>query len=56
VVMLVVAIAALIGYVKNIVELVQCVDEPIAAEVVVRGIGVFVFPLGAVAGYVSTEE
>ena len=44
-------VASVSGYVLNIGKIIGLVDEPFTSEVVVRGVGVFFFPLGVVAGY-----
>lgn len=44
-------VAAGVGYVINIVKIVGLWHAPIASEIVIRAIGVFAAPLGAIAGY-----
>jgi hypothetical protein len=39
------------GWVANIVSIVQAIDNPVTGMLVLRGVGVFVAPLGAVLGY-----
>lgn len=45
-------VAALVGWVLNLIEIIKIVNEPIAGMFVLRCIGIFVAPLGAVLGYV----
>jgi len=40
------------GWVLNIIELSQSTFAPVTGEVVLRVIGVFMAPLGAVMGYI----
>jgi len=47
----VVAISALVGFVLNIVKLTGATFSPLEAETVLRTIGIFVPPLGAVLGF-----
>jgi len=42
-----------IGWVLNIVKLVGAGFDPIGAEVVLRVIGIFMAPLGAILGYIG---
>lgn len=45
-----------IGYVANIVKLCKCdFETPFKAEVI-RGIGVFVFPVGVITGYLTIKD
>ena len=44
-------LAAIIGWVMNIIELIGMTFDPITGMAVGRVIGVFVPPLGAVLGY-----
>jgi hypothetical protein len=47
-------IAAIYGYISNIIKIVGMFGQDlnsVAVELIIRGIGVFVAPLGAVAGY-----
>lgn len=46
-------IGGVVGYVLNIIDLVSAAvhASPLTVEIIVRGIGVFVFPLGAIMGY-----
>ena len=48
---LVVFIAAIVGWVMNVVELIGTMGSGIDAEFVFRLVGVVVAPLGAVLGY-----
>jgi hypothetical protein len=45
-------VASIVGWIMNICKLCGCSFEHFNAEVVVRGIGVFMAPLGAIMGYV----
>ena len=47
----VVGIAGAVGWIWNIVKFVHTCCAPIDGMLVVRGIGIFVPPLGAVMGY-----
>lgn len=49
--LLTVFIAALIGWVMNIITIISLMGADFGAEIVIRCIGVFAFPLGAIAGY-----
>jgi hypothetical protein len=42
----------LIGWVANIVKLWHIVSEPIGGLFVLRAIGIFVFPVGSVMGFI----
>jgi hypothetical protein len=44
-------VGAAIGWVWNIVKLVQILDLSVTGMLVARAIGVFVAPLGAILGY-----
>ena len=48
---LVVFIAGIVGWVMNIVNLIGTIGSSIDAEFVLRLVGVFVAPLGAILGY-----
>ena len=48
---LIVFFAGLVGWVMNIAELIGMIGASIDAEFVLRLVGVFVAPLGAVLGY-----
>lgn len=39
------------GWIMNIMTLWNTIDDPITAKVVVRIAGIFIFPLGAILGY-----
>lgn len=45
------SIAVIIGYVWNIVKLVGIVYDPITGMFVLRCVGVFIPPLGAIIGF-----
>ena len=48
--------ASIVGYWMNIYGLTQCdFEEPYRAEIV-RSIGIPVFPMGAIAGYLEIED
>ena len=47
----VVVLAGIIGWVINIVKLVGMIGADISAELVIRAVGIFFAPLGAVMGY-----
>lgn len=49
----VVLLAAIGGWVANIVKLIGMLDGSITAMLVVRIVGIFAAPLGAIVGYVS---
>lgn len=44
-------VVGLIGWIMNIVRLIDCNFDPIHAEVVLRVIGIFVAPMGSVLGF-----
>ncbi len=44
-------VAGIAGYVMNIVDLVGMSVSPITAELIVRVVGIFLPPVGAIAGY-----
>ena len=48
---LVIIAAMVIGWVMNIIEIVQTVADPITGMFVLRCVGIVVAPLGAVLGY-----
>ena len=50
-IILAIFLLAVIGYIMNIVKLVRSTE--MTGKTIARGIGVFVFPLGAILGYVS---
>jgi hypothetical protein len=51
-----IALAGLFGWVKNIYRLAQTdFQAPYKAEVL-RGIGIFVPPMGAIEGYINIED
>ena len=39
------------GWIMNIMTLWNTIDDPLTAKVVVRIAGIFIFPLGAILGY-----
>jgi hypothetical protein len=51
-IVLAIAILPLIGWILNIVKIISC-DWAISAEEVLRVVGIFVAPLGAVLGFVG---
>ena len=51
--MALIGLVAVIGWVMNIIKIVGMVGGEITAELVIRGIGVFFFPLGCVMGWVA---
>ncbi len=50
--LLLVSVAA-IGWVMNIIAIVHAATGPLTTMLVLRIVGLFAFPLGAVLGYVS---
>ena len=50
--LVVVVIAGIGGWIANIVQLVNASFDPLTGLVVLRVIGIFIPPLGAVLGYV----
>ena len=50
-VIVLIAVFGVGGWIANIVKLVSMTLDPITALVIVRAIGIFVPPLGAVLGY-----
>jgi hypothetical protein len=46
-----VLVAAVVGWVANIVKLVGLIGDPVSGELVIRAIGVFFAPLGAILGF-----
>jgi hypothetical protein len=53
---LVVWLLGALGWVLNVVWLCQCDFKPSYKAEIVRGVGVFVPPVGAVLGYVPMED
>lgn len=47
----IVVFAGVIGWVMNIIDIVHAVSDPITGMFVLRCVGIFVAPLGAVLGY-----
>lgn len=39
------------GWIANIVKLIGMTIDPLTLEVILRAVGIFVFPLGAVMGF-----
>ena len=48
---LLIVIGLLVGWVMNIVTIVSMMSGELGAEIIVRCIGIFVFPIGAVLGF-----
>ncbi len=44
-------VVMLAGWVLNIMSLWHSIDNPVTAKMIVRIAGIFVFPLGAILGY-----
>lgn len=42
-----------IGYVLNIVHLIASIGDPLSTKLVLRIVGIFAAPVGAIMGYVS---
>jgi hypothetical protein len=51
VIVLIIAIFGIYGWVANIVSLAHSTFDPLTGMVVLRVVGIFVAPLGAVLGY-----
>jgi hypothetical protein len=51
-VFVVIMIAGIGGWIANIIKLASSTFDPITGILVLRGIGVFVAPLGAVMGFI----
>ena len=47
----VVVLAGIVGWVMNIFDIVAAVSGPITAMFILRCVGIFVAPLGAILGY-----
>jgi len=47
----VVVLAGITGWVMNIFDIVAAVSDPITAMFILRCVGIFVAPLGAILGY-----
>ena len=45
-------VLALGGYLMNIIKIFQSIREPISTLIILRIVGIFVTPLGAVLGFV----
>ena len=50
-VFLAVIAAAVVGWIMNVIEIVQTVSDPITGMFILRCVGIVVAPLGAVLGY-----
>ena len=50
--LLVIVVGGGIGWVWNIIKLVEMSMDPITGLLIVRAIGIFVFPVGMVVGYI----
>jgi hypothetical protein len=46
-------VAGIAGWILNIVKLVELFGGPVTGKLVLRAVGIFAFPLGAVLGFVS---
>lgn len=46
-----VIVAVIVGWVMNIIAIVAAVSDPITAMFILRCVGIFVAPLGAILGY-----
>ena len=44
-------LAGIVGWVMNIFDIVAAVSDPITAMFILRCVGIFVAPLGAILGY-----
>lgn len=44
-------IAGFIGWIMNIVDIVHAIHNPITLMLILRMVGIFIFPLGMVLGY-----
>jgi hypothetical protein len=42
---------AAVGWVLNIVEIFKMVNDPLTGMLILRAVGIFVAPLGAILGY-----
>jgi len=42
-----------IGFIMNVVALIGCDFNPIDKEEIIRGIGIFVPPIGCILGFIS---
>ena len=45
-------IVGIIGYLLNCVKILQSIREPISTLIILRIVGIFVTPLGAILGFV----
>jgi hypothetical protein len=48
---IVLMLAAIVGYILNIVKIIGLIGQEISAEIVVRCVGVFFVPMGAIVGW-----
>jgi hypothetical protein len=46
-----VIVLGVIGWVMNITTIVSHINDPVTGMTVLRAVGIFLFPLGAVLGY-----
>lgn len=46
-------LAAVVGWVMNIVAVVHAAGGPLTAKLIIRIVGIFAAPLGAIMGYIS---
>lgn len=44
-------LAGVYGYISNIVDIINMVNDPITGMFILRCVGIVVFPLGAILGY-----
>ncbi len=49
--MLTTASALVLGWIFNVVAIWHSIDNPITAKFILRCIGIFVFPIGGILGY-----
>jgi len=42
----------LVGWVINVVKIIASINDPLTTEIIVRLVGVFVLPLGAIMGII----
>lgn len=50
-VLIAIVFAGIAGWVMNIIDIVAAVSDPITAMFILRCVGIFVAPLGAILGY-----
>jgi hypothetical protein len=46
-------LAGILGWIMNLVAVIHAIGGPLDAELVIRIVGLFLFPLGAIMGYIS---